>query len=53
MSVELKCKSCGAASTFDEGEVKDGAVECPKCGSTIRADGDDILSETMRIDLNE
>ena len=53
MPVELKCSSCSAESVFDDEAVKGGTVECPKCGSTIRVDGDDELSETMRIDLNE
>ena len=53
MPVELTCNSCNQASTFDDKEVSGNEVECPKCGSTIRVDGGDALSETMRIDLSE
>ncbi|MCK4910680.1 MAG: hypothetical protein KAR83_03510 [Thermodesulfovibrionales bacterium] len=53
MPVEIVCTRCSQASTFDDTEVSGGEVECPKCGSTIRVDGGDALSETMRIDLKE
>ena len=53
MTMELTCGSCNTKSIFDDDAASDGAVECPKCGSTIRVDGGDELSETMRVDLNE
>lgn len=53
MPVKLKCSSCNTETVFQDNEIKDGAAECPKCGSTIRSEGGDELSETMRIDLNE
>ncbi len=53
MPMELICTSCNTKSIFDDDAASDGAVECPKCGSTIRVDGGDELSETMRVDLDE
>ncbi len=47
MSIELTCKACNTKNTFQDDAVSGGAVECPKCGSTIRLEDGDELSETM------
>ena len=47
MSMELTCTSCNTKSTFEDDAVSGGSVECPKCGTTIRVEPGDELSETM------
>ena len=35
---EAECPTCGETVTFDEGVLKQGAIQCPNCGEALEFD---------------